>query len=514
MPKLPDERDLGARPRVGAARGAGSFSRAAAGASRAASIVSADAERTGSRLVELGQGLEYAGETVRRVEVRREKAKADYEMMKAKARRAAALIELENSFEGDPDYPTYGDRFDAAAADTIEEIAQNLQGRQREVFKLEGMAAMARARGRIQDKARAAERDHERANIKRTLETNEQSALQAQDPAIRTELLNATDGLLKLGAHLGWISEEERADWGREFATDINVGRIGMLPPAERLEALTNGMIETEGAQPVFQRTGTVIDHMPVDKRIDMIRTAQQEIVAERREDRLEAERQVKAEQEARKALQAVVADDFVTRLWDKSGESESLTYRDILASDLEQGTKRTFLKLLDDEANNRGKPRTAWGVHTDFFTKIADGSIALNDMVDKVLPFVGSGLTPADYGSLRTFAKALEPDGGKRSKALVDFLKMAKKLISASTIMGNDPAGEWQNFKFESRFMKLYTQERENGVSEEALLDPNSPSFLGPLINHFTRTNLEAMRDWSDRARGGQFIPPVITLP
>ena len=301
MPKLPDVTAFGARPRanVSGPPNLGILSRAVAGQGELA-------RSAGIGLINLGRSVGHAAATLDEAEQRRQQAVDQLAMATARSRRAAVLINAQAAFEDDPDYATYLDRFDKTADKELQSIAETLSPDLRALFDAESIDERARSRVQVQSQAQAQWKDAGRAHVDQLLADNLQTALKAQDPQTRLQLFDNTASALDAAKTQGLISDVEAGDKRRRWATDMSAAQLDILPPEDRLIRLEQGMTATADGQPLFTKTGTVLDFLPVEKRTAMIAETRREVAAleqsrnavAERQDRL-AEKRMKEEADA-----------------------------------------------------------------------------------------------------------------------------------------------------------------------------------------------------------------------
>ncbi len=215
---------------------------------------------------------------------------------------------------------------------------------------------------------------------------------------------------------------------------------------------------------------------------------------------RLALERGEKELKEAQALAREETASQFTARLWDPA--AEPLTYADVIASNLKSTQKRTYLALLDKgQATSTNRP-----LYNELFAEVAEGAILADQMAERVLPFLGKGITAEDYSRLRTFAGKIAGDGS--GQALKRFMTMAKSQITGSNLFTNDPVGDRLLYEFQFKFDQRLEREMAAGASISDLLNPESPNYLGPMINNFFRTNRQQIQDRAKALRGRPPIP------
>lgn len=198
-----------------------------------------------------------------------------------------------------------------------------------------------------------------------------------------------------------------------------------------------------------------------------------------------------------REVKREAIGNDFMSRLFDPS--QPPLTEADVLASDLTPDKKNTYLSLIDKEL--KGKFERVDAVHSGLFIRVASLDIRPEEFQEKVLPFVGHGVTPEGYRSLRAFAQKME--GEAEGLSLKNFLVASKSMITASTMFDQkDPIGDRNYFEFTEHLTRLIDEQREKGVSLRDMMNPKSPEYLGPLTPLYVRSRKQRMADTSARIR------------
>lgn len=210
---------------------------------------------------------------------------------------------------------------------------------------------------------------------------------------------------------------------------------------------------------------------------------------AKQRLDETARQREVKRE---------AIGNDFMSRLFDDS--KPPLTEAAVLASDLKPDTKKMYIGLIDKEL--KGKFESVNAVYNDLFIRVSSLDIAPDQFQEKVLPFVGHGITPDGYRTLRDFA--LKMEGETEGLSLKNFLIASRSVITASTLFGKkDPIGDKMYFAFTEHLTRLIEVQRKQGVSLRDMMNPKSAEYLGPLMQLYTRSRKQVNKDISDRIRG-----------
>lgn len=211
MPRLPDVNAMGARP-VGQPR------RGAAGAGALGPVPEYRVPPPRGTLAlaaateGLGEGLVRAGALVADKERERQDRESRYEMAAAESAFYRKKVALDNSFDDDPDYQTYGQRYSEEMKAAREQAAAQIKDpERRRIFDLKAGDAEAQGLAQIGKKAQAREKDVGRGYLIDTIDANNKAALEARDEATRNQLLLSTDSSLVAARDKGHISFEEEA---------------------------------------------------------------------------------------------------------------------------------------------------------------------------------------------------------------------------------------------------------------------------------------------------------------
>ena len=208
---------------------------------------------------QVGQGARALAGATQDVQAAREYV-GQYEANKAETQFLIHLTEKASSFEDDPDFNTYDERFSEAAKTTMGELASSISSpAARNQFVQRAELQLAQNRARVQDLARTRWRDSEQASF-------EETAAALRDQAIRTG--NVTEGAAAItdqimsGAEIGIWSREEAELRSQEVRRDWATAYIESLPVTERLDAVSE-----------------VTDLLPEDVRVRLERETREEMM-------------------------------------------------------------------------------------------------------------------------------------------------------------------------------------------------------------------------------------------
>ncbi|CFR19933.1 transglycosylase SLT domain-containing protein [Yersinia kristensenii] len=218
MARIPDANDIGRRiPDV--ARG----------------VASADITAPSRALQGLGQSLERVGGQIQQKEDQFNYAEAQSNFLKRK-------LDIMASFDGDNDYPTFGDRYNEQISKAREESAGLLvSNSDKRLFEIESNNDIARGYDQVRGLVRNKEVDFGRATLDQTITSNREAAISAKDESTRMGLINATNDAI-IGAHSrGYISAEQAQQIKQRSAVDYATASVSSLTPKEQVSALKSG---------------------------------------------------------------------------------------------------------------------------------------------------------------------------------------------------------------------------------------------------------------------------------
>lgn len=190
-----------------------------------APVARMDTQFAGAAMGELAGALGEMGERQSRNQLA--KAEADFLITKA---------EQDNAYEQDDDYSTIPERYEGAMSERLGEIAGNIDDPElRNEFVNKYRVNVAQGTERIKGVAWGKERDFERGSLDDRLNKLRESALQSGDLVMANQ---AADDLVGSAAELEFVSEQERVAMTTDFKHGLASGRIEMMEPEKRLEAL------------------------------------------------------------------------------------------------------------------------------------------------------------------------------------------------------------------------------------------------------------------------------------
>ena len=357
MARLPDPISRGALPVPRNTRALPSGSGALPALRRAVDVQNASASDLMRRGDAVGNMLSNAsrqalsiGLEQQRQEQARAQARDRLLLSRARAQFAAGDVHARNSFAGDQDYASYEERYGNAVEGLKRTIAGNLPEHLREEFEIGIMEDVARGSAFVQGKARETEHDVERASLEDSRSANIQAALSAPDDTSRAALLSANAESIESARLLGYITSQEAQKMRTADAEEFAAARYEIIPPAARLEHLERGMTMGEDGQPIFTRTGTPLDLIPITKRIGMIEDATDDVVKLRNLQLREQERAERLADKAAKASREDLELSYINRILAGEIVSEGDIIADGRTRNLDGGQVNRLVTMLRSE--------------------------------------------------------------------------------------------------------------------------------------------------------------------
>lgn len=218
MPRLPDAIALmGRAPR--AARG----------------IVSVDAgalSGPGRALTGLGQGAIGLGNQLQEQEDKLAYANAKTEWLKSR-------IDLDSTFDNDPDYSTYERRYTEGLGKVRERVLGMVRsGQDRALLEAELRQDEARGLAKIRERAFKLEADTGVAGATEQIARNRDMFIQATDPETRRQIAEATRLLIDGLVDKNYVSRAKAAELRLSTLEDFSVGSLKALPASDRIRIL------------------------------------------------------------------------------------------------------------------------------------------------------------------------------------------------------------------------------------------------------------------------------------
>lgn len=248
------------------------------------------------------------------------------------------------------------------------------------------------------------------------------------------------------------------------------------------------------------------------DQKFQMLKESEQGINAQR----IEQERQQKAERDALSDAQNKTQDAFLAKMRDPQNP---LTADEIIKSNLEpfgSGSKEQFLKMLDQSKNE--KIKTDPDVYLGLAKRIGLPDGDPNKLTDQGAiydAYTKGQLTHGALDELRTELSGSKTEEGQQQIALKkNFLKIAEdKLTKTNPMLGiKDPDGDEVFQSFQSAFYKQYNAGIKQGKTPQALLSPDSPDYLGKMLPSYARSPEDIMRSAYSNAPASSNAPSSTT--
>lgn len=198
---------------------------------------------------------------------------------------------------------------------------------------------------------------------------------------------------------------------------------------------------------------------------------------------------------------------------------ANKLTSREVLDSTLDPRDKEHYLNAIKMNATRsvRADPSTVNDLYRRIHLPDGDPNKIVSDK--ELDAYFGRGLDTTKLAFLR---KEIQGRGTQQGKIESDMrnqvMKAARGRLTKSQIGIPDPAGEEQLARFQAAFEEEYAAQRKAGKTANELLNPDSKSYLGGMINNFQRTPQEIISDMrrmnSNEKKEGLYATTTATAP
>lgn len=293
MAKLPDANDLGQRPiprpntSVATVRNAGAVGEAVAG---------------------IGAQVGHAGDVVQFVTEQRKSQEAQLQAAQARSNFMSQKIGLDGELEHDTEYDTLEKRYTEGLTKISSETANSIKSPYaRAMFEADVKPDVERGIVGIRQKVFEGQKDTQRAQITTTLASNLDSLLASQNEGDRVALLNSSQAMLANAKAAGYISPEEEATQRLKFTEQYAKGRLSLLPDADQVVTLGSSLLASD-AHP-DGKTGTFVDYIPRDDRVDLMRAAEARVRAEEARNRADTRFKIQGRLDDAKELARLIDD-------------------------------------------------------------------------------------------------------------------------------------------------------------------------------------------------------------
>lgn len=259
--RLPDASALGGREQL-QSRGVVSMD---LGRTEEAQIQSA--ENRGQAANQKAKAVSTLGQTIGEIGQRIQEREDRFNFVKEKSVFLQKSIETEGKFDADTDYKTFGPRYAEDMKKAKQEAAEKIKNPDlRAQFEADADLDIMQGVDRMAKKSWGLEKSNGVAGMNETLSRNRQLYLTAKDEGSRSSILNNSKQAIEMAKLNSYISPEEAEEMGRKSAQDYAIGRVSVLPPEQRIAALS--------------QQGGVSDFIPEDLKVALIEKAESESIS------------------------------------------------------------------------------------------------------------------------------------------------------------------------------------------------------------------------------------------
>lgn len=148
-------------------------------------------------------------------------------------------VELDNSFDDDPDYETYGKRYEEGIKRAREDAAAMIKDPDRRaMFDLKAGDASVLGMEQIGKKAKAKEKDAGQGYLLDTINGNLDAAMRTPDEKTREQLLDSINSSIVAAREKGHIDRLKEAELRQKYGQEFAERSLRALPPEEQLKRL------------------------------------------------------------------------------------------------------------------------------------------------------------------------------------------------------------------------------------------------------------------------------------
>lgn len=403
---------------------------------------------------ELGKGLRSLARNLKNVD----NAERAHKIDSASLSVATELEGIKHSFDQDPDFATIGERSEQAIQEALDKASEKVDERDREVWRERQGVYVERARTHVNKVAWVKEKDHNRAELSGQISSARQAAMVADDIDLQN-LVDNVNNRVESSVAKGYLSAQEGEKIMGDLRQDWAEGRLRMLPPESRLDALgTNWAKEnipadrhaelSRGAKDE-QRTNWAVgfvdgvieqhggDQVAAQKAIDKVKDPRDRMAAEQRyhNERVSM-------QNAEKDRQSEVYNQFHMAVM-----HEGATYEQLDPTVLEEllPSQRLNLKNLS-VAQQTGAERKSNDPRVYEVAAQLEANGQWRDL-SRHLSMYGSGLKSTTYDAFQKAAQERKPGNSARVTSMVNAVIVGKGGDKADRrAVLKDQVTQWQD--------------------------------------------------------------------
>ena len=212
-------------------------------------------------------------------EAKRVAARNRIALSSARSRWQAAETTLLSALQGDDNYSTFESRYNETMQGVTKDISETLAPDIQEEFRAGLHDDYAAGLKSVTDLARSKERVSGRSYIQSLVDINRKTYLSEQNPDKRKKILLETSMAIAAARDAQYYNPEEAGKLARETAKDYAKSWLSMQSSDEQKKLLTK--------EPTFD-----VGIVPLDDRATLLKSADKDILARRKEARVEADRQ------------------------------------------------------------------------------------------------------------------------------------------------------------------------------------------------------------------------------
>ena len=309
----------------------------------------------------------------------------------------------------------------------------------------------------------------------------------------------------------GGVETVTSGDFARMWAQRFNQQPIqatgaapgdGTVLPGGTTPAAFTGIDRLQGAQSLAARNkGDVLQQIVTDpylrdrpQAMNAAITYANKLFEAQTANYADMERQLHIQDQQKKMASDEAENDYMKQIYAPPLNAKPLSVQSIVLDDrLSRESKDRLIKLIGDPGQKDDKTYGSGFVKAFQMVHAAEGTPGRitdpQQLYDRLGP--NGDLTMAGVEKLRgEIALKRTPEGEAEAEMKREFLRNARSQITGTDegLHIKDPKGDQLYLKFMAQALPAYEAARREGKSPAALLNPDSPDYVGKIIGNFKR--------------------------
>jgi hypothetical protein len=196
----------------------------------------------------MGDAVEGVGNALKKRQYEAQESQDKLESAYAEANLLQSQVEIGNSFDNDPEYTTYGKRYQEKSSNALLQASSMISNpEKRAMFEAKAQVINARGFASVTDKAHAQEASYGRASLFELIDKNKEAALVAPDEATQKGLMGSTRDAIDIGVTKGYFTPEVGYKTKHDVAQSFALASVEKLPPREQVKLMMSNSSTSTG---------------------------------------------------------------------------------------------------------------------------------------------------------------------------------------------------------------------------------------------------------------------------